>query len=70
VQAQPWRSCRRGFLELHEGALGPLALAFVGASDKESLATIQHLESKLGDGWVHEWLAGRGLTLNDYGVAA
>jgi len=55
---------------LYDLALGPLALAFVGASDKESLATIQHLESKLGDGWVHEWLAGRGLTLDTYGVAA
>ena len=55
---------------LYDLALGPLALAFVGASDKESLATIQHLESKFGDGWVHEWLAGRGLTLNEYGVAA
>jgi type IV secretion/conjugal transfer VirB4 family ATPase len=32
---------------LYDLALGPLALAFVGASDKESLATIQHLESKL-----------------------
>ncbi|HOG03373.1 MAG TPA: VirB4 family type IV secretion/conjugal transfer ATPase [Accumulibacter sp.] len=55
---------------LYDLALGPLALAFVGASDKESLATIQHLESKFGDGWVHEWLAGRGLTLDTYGVAA
>jgi len=55
---------------LYDLALGPLALAFVGASDKESLATIKHLESKLGDGWVREWLAGRGLTLDAYGVAA
>lgn len=55
---------------LYDLALGPLALAFVGASDKESVAAIKALEAKFGDEWVHEWLAGRGLNLNDYGVTA
>jgi type IV secretion system protein TrbE len=55
---------------LYDLALGPLALAFVGASDKESVAAIKALETKFGDDWVHEWLAGRGLNLNDYGVTA
>lgn len=55
---------------LYDLALGPLALAFVGATDKESIATIQRLEAKYGDDWTHEWLAGRGLKLNDYGVPA
>lgn len=55
---------------LYDLALGPLALAFVGASDKESVATIKHLEARFGDGWVKEWLAGRGLNLNDYLEAA
>ena len=55
---------------LYDLALGPLALSFVGASDKESVATIKTLEAKFGDNWVHEWLAGRGLNLNDYGVTA
>jgi type IV secretion system protein VirB4 len=55
---------------LYDLALGPLALAFVGASDKESVATIKSLEVKFGDEWVDEWLAGRGLTLNDYLEAA
>lgn len=55
---------------LYDLALGPLALSFVGASDKESVATIKTMESKFGDNWVHEWLAGRGLNLNDYGVTA
>ena len=55
---------------LYDLALGPLALSFVGASDKESLAAIRALASKFGDGWVHHWLAGRGLDLADYGVAA
>lgn len=51
-------------------ALGPLALAFVGASDKESVANIKALQNKFGDAWVEEWLANRGLRLADYGVAA
>lgn len=55
---------------LYDLALGPLALAFVGASDKESIATIKALEHKFGDGWVQHWLASRGLNLNDYGAAA
>jgi hypothetical protein len=38
-----------------------LGLAFVGASDKESVATIKHLEAKFGYGWVDEWLAGQGI---------
>lgn len=55
---------------LYDLALGPLALALVGASDKESVATIKNLEARFGDGWVKEWLAGRGLNLNDYLEAA
>ncbi len=55
---------------LYDLALGPLALAFVGASDKESVATIKHMEARCGDEWVHEWLADRGLKLNDYSEAA
>jgi type IV secretion/conjugal transfer VirB4 family ATPase len=55
-------------LRLYELALGPLALSFVGATDKESLAAIKALENKFGSGWVDEWLAARGLNLGDYGV--
>jgi len=51
---------------LYDLALGPLALALVGASDKESVASIQRLEAKFGERWVHEWLAGKGLRLDDY----
>lgn len=51
---------------LYDLALGPLALSFVGASDKESVAAIKNLETKHGNEWVHVWLAGRGLKLNDY----
>ena len=51
---------------LYDLALGPLALAFVGASDKESIAEIRSLEAKYGESWTDEWLASRGLTLRDY----
>lgn len=55
---------------LYNLALGPLALAFVGASDKESIAEIQRLEAKYGHAWVHEWLATRGLNINQFLEAA
>ncbi|MBA2710162.1 MAG: VirB4 family type IV secretion/conjugal transfer ATPase [Tatlockia sp.] len=51
-------------------ALGPLALSFVGATDKESIATIQQLERIHKKGWVDQWLHSKGLRLSDYGVAA
>ncbi|MDR2055438.1 MAG: conjugal transfer protein TrbE [Desulfovibrio sp.] len=42
-------------------ALGRRALAFVGASDKESVARIKRLEKEHGpDGWVDVWLEERG----------
>ena len=55
---------------LYDLALGPLALAFVGNSDKESIAAIKTLEARYGDGWVDEWLLSKGLRLADYGVSA
>ncbi|CAE6507978.1 MAG: VirB4 family type IV secretion/conjugal transfer ATPase [Nitrosomonas sp. PRO4] len=55
---------------LYELALGPLALAFVGSTDKESIATIKNLYVQYGDRWVDQWLAMKGLKLSDYGVAA
>ncbi|WP_295452737.1 VirB4 family type IV secretion/conjugal transfer ATPase [uncultured Thiodictyon sp.] len=50
-------------------ALGPLALAFVGASDKESVSIIRGLEAQHGPGWVDYWLESRGLKLSDYEVS-
>jgi type IV secretion system protein VirB4 len=46
--------------------LGPLALAFVGVSDKETVAEVQALERRFGEGWVAEWLSRQGLSLADY----
>lgn len=55
---------------LYELALGPLALAFAGATDLDSIAEIEQLEAKHGDGWVHEWLRKKGLKLSDYSTPA
>ena len=42
-------------------ALGPKTLAFVGSSDKESIARIQELAAEFGvNGWQYEWLRERG----------
>lgn len=47
---------------LYELSLGPLALAFVGASDRESVATIRQLVARYGrQDWVNRWLALRGV---------
>jgi type IV secretion system protein VirB4 len=51
---------------LYELALGPLALAFAGCTDKDSIAAIKRLEAKYGGHWVHEWLATKSLRLGDY----
>lgn len=51
---------------LYELALGPLALAFVAASDKDTIAHIKRLEEVHGADWVHVYLSERGLSLNNY----
>ncbi|QIQ22520.1 VirB4 family type IV secretion/conjugal transfer ATPase [Zophobihabitans entericus] len=51
---------------LYDLALGPLALSFVAASDKESINEIMRLESVYGENWVDEWLKKKNLDLNDY----
>ncbi len=51
---------------LYNLALGPLALSFVGATDKDSVNTIMELETRHGQRWVDEWLGLRGLRLTDY----
>lgn len=51
---------------LYDLALGPLALAFVGSSDKDSVAAIKKLKSTHGHEWVDEWLGRKGLSIEDY----
>lgn len=57
-----------GGRRLYDAALGPLALAFAGSTDKESIEAIRQLEAKHGNSWVHSWLTSKGLKLSDYGV--
>ena len=51
---------------LFDLALGPIALSVVAATDKESLALVRELVAIHGDDWIHPWLAGRGLKLDDW----
>jgi type IV secretion system protein TrbE len=51
---------------LYELALGPLALSFVGVSDKDSVAEVKRCEARFGTGWKDEWLRRRGLSLSQY----
>jgi type IV secretion/conjugal transfer VirB4 family ATPase len=60
----------QGGCRLFDAALGPLALAFCGSTDMDSIAAIRQLEEEYGEGWVHAWLASKRLKLNDYGVLA
>ena len=61
----------RGFVVTFAGVASnfagiPLALAFIGSTDKDAIAAIKALEVKHGHGWVAEWLRGRDLNLDDY----
>lgn len=51
---------------IYDLALGKLTLAFIGSSDKESIATIKELIAKHGDEWVRYWLEMKELDLNEY----
>ncbi len=46
---------------LFDMALGPLTLAFVGASGKTDLATIRSLHAAFGTDWPRHWLQQRGV---------
>ncbi|MBN8646421.1 MAG: transporter [Caulobacterales bacterium] len=43
--------------------LGPIALSFVGVSDKEQLTRIRELAAKYGDDWPYQWLKERNVKL-------
>lgn len=42
-------------------ALGPVALAFMGVSDKEQLRRVRHLAEQYGESWPFVWLEERGV---------
>ncbi|MEG1610318.1 MAG: conjugal transfer protein TrbE, partial [Bilophila sp.] len=45
--------------------IGPLAMAFVGVSDKETVAQIRVLEKQFGSEWVDFWLKSKKLSLDN-----
>ena len=55
---------------LYQLALGPYALAFVGATDPDSIARMKQLELKYEDVWVSKWLSEKGIPMEQYGEAA
>jgi type IV secretion/conjugal transfer VirB4 family ATPase len=70
IPKKQYYSVTDGGRRLYDLALGPLALAIAGSTDRESIDEIKRLEAKSGGAWVHEWLASKGLKLSDYGVSA
>ena len=70
IPKKQYYTVSEGGCRLYDAAFGPLALAFAGSTDKESIATIQQLEAEHGDEWIHVWLSNKGLHLSDYGEAA
>lgn len=55
---------------LFDLSLGPLAMSFVGVSDKDNVALIKQFEAAYGDAWPEHWIAKRGLKLSNYQKAA
>lgn len=51
---------------LFELNLGPIALSFVGASDRETLTHLKKLESQHGDHWPYQWFQERGVDYEEY----
>jgi type IV secretion system protein VirB4 len=51
---------------LFDLGLGPIALAFVAVSDKESLRQVEELEQEFGPSWPFEWLRKRGVKYEEY----
>ena len=49
---------------LFELALGPLAMAVAGTTDKDSIAMIKNLEQKHGSAWISKWLDFRGVSID------
>lgn len=49
---------------LFELALGPLAMAIAGTTDKDSIAMIKSLEQKHGSAWISKWLDFRGVSID------
>lgn len=55
---------------LYQLALGPLALAFVGATEVPQIKAIRRLDEEFGDAWVDEWLRSKNIDLKNYEATA
>lgn len=55
---------------LYQLALGPVALAFVGATDIDSINRMKSLEKMYGKAWPIHWLQEKGIADQTTGVAA
>lgn len=53
---------------LYDLALGPVALAFIGHTDRDSVARIKYLIARHGDDWTYEWAREKGACLQPSGV--
>ena len=51
---------------LFDLGLGPLALAFVAVSDKESIRQIERLEEQFGANWPEHWLKQEEVSYAEY----
>ena len=51
---------------LFELSLGPVALSFVGVSDRDQLRRVMHLVQQHGDAWPFVWLEERGVDYVHY----
>ena len=54
---------------LYELELGPLALAVLAVSDKESIQQIKAFRTTHGHGWLTAWLARSNINIDDYKIA-
>ena len=64
-QKQEYYYCSPAGKRLFDLALGPVAMAFVGVSDKVSLARIEELEVIHADQWPLYWLRETGVSQDD-----
>jgi type IV secretion system protein VirB4 len=55
---------------LYQLALGPIALAFVGSTDIDSINRMKALEKMYGKSWTTHWLKEKGVQVQQQGEAA
>ena len=51
---------------LFDLAIQPIALSFVGVSDRDTVLTIKQFEKNFPDDWQKRWLKQRGVSIDQY----